>query len=42
MCDDKRKCPDCDSENVVINREHKTFDGVVRNYRCLDCGRIFS
>ena len=42
MNEDKKKCPECNSERVIINREVKTFDGAVRNYRCLDCGCVFS
>lgn len=38
---DKIECPKCKSKNVVVLKITKTFDGDVRNVRCLDCDCLF-
>ena len=38
MSEDKpEKCPNCKRTNITIKERTPTFDGVITDYKCLDC-----
>ncbi len=42
MSDEKRKCPECGSNNIEVLSVASTFDEMVYLFKCNDCGEEFS